>query len=499
MLYVGIDLGTSAVKLVLMNEIGQVLSSVSEEYKLSFPHDGWSEQNPEDWFEMTIKGLKELLSKEEMHDVRAIGIAGQMHGLVTLDANDRVIRPAILWNDGRSQEETRKLNEEFGVDNLVRETGNIAFAGFMAPKILWMKHHEPELFARINKIMLPKDYLVYRMTGEFTTDASDAAGMLLMNVEHRKYSQKMLELCGINENMLPKIYESYEVVGRLMPEIKNLIGFDSNQSIIMAAGAGDNAAAAVGTGVISGTKGIEAEDSCNCNISLGTSGTIFVANKDYVDVPGHGLHSFAHSDGSYAFLGCMLSAASCNKWWMDNILNCSDYKLEQSKINEARLGENSVFFLPYLIGERCPHNDPRVRGGFFGLSLDTTRADITQAILEGVCFGIRDSIELAKAAGATINMSRICGGGAKSELWKRMMASVLRISLQRVECEEGPGFGGAILAAVADGLYSSVDEAVSKVVRVSEITSVDEELAAKYEERYQKYRELYPAVRDLYN
>ncbi|MCR4782752.1 MAG: xylulokinase [Lachnospiraceae bacterium] len=499
MYYVGIDLGTSAVKLVLMNEGGQVISTVSEEYKVDFPHVGWSEQNPEDWFLMTIKGLKELLSKDEMKYVRAMGIAGQMHGLVVLDENDNVIRPAILWNDGRSILETRFLNEEFGVENLGKETGNIAFAGFTAPKILWMKKHEEENFKKIRKIMLPKDYLVYRMTGEFSTDASDACGMLLMDVKNRCYSDKMLNICGVEKSMLPKIHESYETVGELKSDIKELIGFDSNQRIIMAAGAGDNAAAAVGTGVISGVDGNKTEENCNCNISLGTSGTIFIANKDYVDVKGHSLHSFAHSDGTYTLLGCMLSAASCNKWWMDDILKTTDYKHEQSFIKDEMLGENNVYFLPYLMGERCPHNDPKVRGGFFGLSMDTSREAITQAILEGVCFGIRDSIELAKNAGVEVNISRICGGGAKSELWRRMMAAVLKIPLQQVECEEGPGFGGAILAAVADGLYQSVDEAVSKVVKVSEVTECDMKLASKYEEKYQKYRKLYPMIKEFYN
>lgn len=498
MLYVGIDLGTSAVKLVLMNEEGQVLSTVSEEYKVYYPHEGWSEQNPEDWFSMTIKGLKELLSQDEMKDVKAMGIAGQMHGLVVLDANDKVIRPAILWNDGRSSEETRYLNEEFGEENLGRETGNIAFAGFTAPKILWMKKHEPKLFEKVRKIMLPKDYLLYRMTGEFSTDTSDASGFLLMNVEKREYSGKMLDICGITEDMLPIIHESYEAVGELKDDIKDLIGFSADQRIIMAAGAGDNAAAAVGTGIISGESNDSDAGNCNCNISLGTSGTVFIANRDYVNLKSHSIHSFAHSDGTYSLLGCMLSAASCNKWWMETVLKTDEFAKEQGAICEDNLGENSVFFLPYLMGERCPHNDPKVRGGLFGLSMDTSREDITQAVLEGVCFGIRDSIELARAAGVQIEKSRICGGGAKSELWRRMMASVLNLPLERVECEEGPGYGSAILAAVAEGNFENVDRAVSDLVKVRDVTYPDPELVRKYETRYQQYRKLYPLIKDFY-
>ena len=309
MLYIGVDLGTSAVKLLLMNEQGEIQKITSREYPLSFPQPGWSEQNPYDWYEQTIDGLKELLSECDKHQVAGISFGGQMHGLVVLDAQDCVIRPAILWNDGRTIPQVDYLNETIGRTRISSYTANIAFAGFTAPKILWMRDEEPDNFARINKIMLPKDYLAYRLSGSFCTDYSDASGMLLLDVKNRCWSREMLELCGITEEQLPKLYESYEVVGTLRPEIAEELGLSSAVKVI--AGAGDNAAAAVGTGTVGDGQ---------CNISLGTSGTIFISSERFGVDSHNALHSFAHADGKYHLMGCMLSAASCNKWWMDEIL-----------------------------------------------------------------------------------------------------------------------------------------------------------------------------------
>ena len=304
MLYIGVDLGTSAVKLLLMDESGKVLNIVSKEYPISFPKPGWSEQNPCDWWEQTVAGLIELTKDFDRSAVAGISFGGQMHGLVVLDENDNVIRPAILWNDGRTQKETDYLNNVIGKEKLSELTGNIAFAGFTAPKILWMKKHEPDNFAKIKKIMLPKDYLAYKLSGSFSTDVSDASGMLLMDVKNRCWSKEMLDICGITEEMLPKLYESFEVVGTLKREIAEALGLSADVKVI--AGAGDNAAAAVGTGTVG--EGM-------CNISLGTSGTIFISSKKFGVDEHNALHSFAHADGHYHLMGCMLSAASCNKWW----------------------------------------------------------------------------------------------------------------------------------------------------------------------------------------
>ncbi len=371
MLYAGVDLGTSAVKLLLMDGEGKIRKIVSREYPLYFPHPGWSEQKPEDWYAMTIDGLKELLADSDKSELAGISFGGQMHGLVILDDQDQVIRPAILWNDGRTTKETAYLNEVIGKETLSKYTANIAFTGFTAPKILWVKENEPENFARIAKIMLPKDYLAYRLSGVHCTDVSDASGMLLFDVKNRCWSKEMLDICGVKEEMMAKIYESYEAVGTLLPEVAAELGVSTDVKVV--AGAGDNAAAAVGTGTVGDGR---------CNISLGTSGTIFISSEKFGVDKFNALHAFAHADGHYHLMGCMLSAASCNKWWMDEIIGTKDYAAEQKQIE--KLGENHVYFLPYLMGERSPHNDPNARATFIGMTMNTTRADMTQAVLEGV-------------------------------------------------------------------------------------------------------------------
>ncbi len=485
MLYIGADLGTSAVKLLLMDESGKILNIVSREYPLHFPHPGWSEQDPEDWFTQTMEGIRELTAQCDKSQVAGISFGGQMHGLVILDREDRVIRPAILWNDGRTAEETDYLNQVIGKENLSKYTANIAFAGFTAPKILWVEKHEPENFAAIDKIMLPKDYLAYRLSGSFCTDVSDASGMLLFDVEHKCWSREMMEICHVKEHQLAKIYESYEVVGTLKPQIAAELGLPEQVKVI--AGAGDNAAAAVGTGTVGdGT----------CNISLGTSGTIFIASKNFGVDSNNALHSFAHADGNYHLMGCMLSAASCNKWWMEDILKTKDFAAEQAGIKKQ--GENHVFFLPYLMGERSPHNDPNARGTFIGLTMDSTREDMTQAVLEGVTFALRDSFEVAKSLGIHIKRTKICGGGAKSPLWRQMVADIFNLKVDIIESEEGPGYGAAMLAAVGCGEFASVQEAADKLVKVVETIEPNPQTAALYEEKYQKFRTIYPAVKQLF-
>ena len=485
MLYIGVDLGTSAVKLLLMDETGSVKKIVSKEYPLYFPHPGWSEQKPEDWLRQSLAGIKELTADCDKSQVAGISFGGQMHGLVALDETDAVIRPAILWNDGRTGAETDYLNNVIGKERLSEYTANIAFAGFTAPKILWMRSHEPENFKRIRKIMLPKDYLAYELSGTFCSDMSDASGMLLMDVKHRRWSQEMIGICGICEQMLPKLFESYEVVGTLRPAIAQELGLPESVKVI--AGAGDNAAAAVGTATVGDGR---------CNISLGTSGTIFISSRAFGVDENNALHSFAHADGNYHLMGCMLSAASCNKWWNEDILRTTDYDAEQADI--TKLGENNVFYLPYLMGERSPHNNPDARAMFIGMSMDTTRADLTQAVLEGVSFGLRDSLEVARSLGNRIDRTKICGGGAKSPLWKKMIANIMNLKVDVIESEEGPALGGAMLAAVGCGAYPDVESAADRIVKVIDTVEPDPELVAKYEERYQKFRKIYPAVKELF-
>ena len=485
MYYIGVDLGTSAVKLLLMDERGKVQNIVSKEYPLFFPEPGWSEQNPEDWYEKTIEGIQELMKEFDRSRVAGISFGGQMHGLVVLDENDKVLRPAILWNDGRTGKETEYLNQVIGKEKLSACTANIAFAGFTAPKILWMKENEPELFAKIKKIMLPKDYLAYRLCGAHCTDVSDASGMLLFDVKNRTWSEEMMEICGVKREQLAQVFESYEVVGTLKEGIARELGLSAAVKVI--AGAGDNAAAAVGTGTVGDGM---------CNISLGTSGTVFISSKEFGVDENNALHSFAHADGSYHLMGCMLSAASCNKWWMDDIIKTKEYGKEQEGI--AKLGQNHVYFLPYLMGERSPHNDPDARGAFIGMTMDTTREDMTQAVLEGVAFALRDSFEVAKKLGISIDRTKICGGGAKSPLWKKIIANVLNIKVDVIESEEGPALGGAMLAAVGCGEYESVEEIAEAVVRIVETIEPEPELAAAYEERYQQFKRYYPALKGIF-
>lgn len=481
--YIGIDLGTSSVKLLLMDEMGTIMRTVTREYPLYFPQPGWSEQNPRDWWDAVQDGLAELLSGIDRKKICGIGCGGQMHGLVILDGSDNVIRPAILWNDGRTAKQVEYLNGTIGKEKLSALTANIAFAGFTAPKILWVREKEPENFAKIAKIMLPKDYIGYMLTGIHACDYSDASGTLLLDVAHKCWSAEMLEICGISEKQMPKLFESYEVIGTLKP------GLGLPEHVKVVAGAGDNAAAAVGTGTVG--EGA-------CNISLGTSGTVFISAEKFGVDSSNSLHAFAHADGGYHLMGCMLSAASCNKWLMEDIFGTKDYAAEQAAITDDKLGENDVFFLPYLMGERSPINDTNARGTFLGMRMDTTRADLTQAVLEGVAFAIRDSVEVAKRLGIAIPASKVCGGGAKSGLWMKILSNVLNISLEKPASEQGPGMGGAMLAMVGCGEYATVAEVCGKLVSVSETITPDPVLAAKYEKKYRKFRKIYPVCKDLF-
>ncbi|MBE6674289.1 MAG: xylulokinase [Ruminococcaceae bacterium] len=484
--YIGIDLGTSSVKMLLVASNGEILKSVTREYPICYPKSGWSEQSPYDWYNATIDGLKELIADIDKSTVKGISFGGQMHGLVILDENDNVIRPAILWNDGRTQKQTDYLNEAVGKDTLSSYTANIAFAGFTAPKILWVKENEPDNFARICKIMLPKDYLAYRLSGVFATDFSDASGMLLLDVKNRRWSREMCEICGVDESKLPKLYESYEKIGALLPSVANELGLSEDVSISI--GAGDNAAAAVGTGTVGNG---------SCNISLGTSGTVFVSQDSFSVDKANALHSFCHSNGKYHLMGCILSAASCNKWFVEDILGTKDFANEEKNL-DSLLGENSTYFLPYLMGERSPHNDVDAKGAFIGMRPDTTREHMVLAVLEGVAFALRDCVEIAKASGVKIDATKICGGGGKSRIWRKIVANVLGIPVLRPQIEEGPAYGGAILAMVGCGEYKTVLEATEKLIKTKDVTEPDSAIVARYNEKYNTFKKLYPALKEVY-
>lgn len=486
MLFIGVHIGTSSTRLLLMDEEGKVRNLVRREYGTQYPEAGWSEQNPEDWWHAVVSGIPELLQGEKREEVAGIGVAGQMHGLVVLDKQDRVIRPAMLWNDGRAQVQTDYLNNEVGREMLSKNTGNVAFAGFTAPHLLWLREEEPRNFQLIDKVMVPKDYIVYLLCGEHSTDVSDASGTLLFNVPQRCWSKPMMNLCGLRERQLPKVHESWEVVGTLRQEVARVLGLPETVKVV--AGAGNVAAAQVGS---------DALNHGRCNISIGTSGTICVATDGFVLPSGNALHSFCDASGRWQLMGCVLSAAACTRWWTQGILDTNNYAVEQGMVDEDQLGHNDVFFLPYLMGERSPYNDPKARGAFIGMHADTSRADMNQAVLEGVAFALRDCLDIARSEeiavkGATISRAEV------SPLWGKILAGVLGIPLYAPHVEETTAFGAAILATVGAGVFADVRTAASQLVSVDELEVPTRWTISLYQERYEAWHQLYPALRPLF-
>ncbi|MCQ2752853.1 MAG: xylulokinase [Bacilli bacterium] len=475
--YIGVDLGTSAVKLLLVEKTGKIINSVSAPYPVNIPQPNFSEQDPTLWWSATKSGLKKLLSKVNKSSVKGISFSGQMHGLVMLDQNDKVIRPCILWNDGRSQKETDALNKNAKKLNAL--TGNIAFPGFTAPKIMWVKKHEPQNFKKIKKIMLPKDYLLYQFTHRFVTDYSDAAGTLLLDVKNKKWSKEMLKIVGIKENQLPTILESYEVVSKIQPSVARELGLSPNVMIVT--GGADNAIAAIGTATTTHQA---------CNVSLGTSGTLLIALDTYHAGNTLPIHSFNHANGKYYLMGCILSAASAYSWWS----NVSQGKVTD---NVSLNLKNDIYFLPYLTGERCPYNDPNATGAFFNLKSNTTRFDMSLAVLEGVAFALRDCLEIARKMGIKINSTTICGGGAKSKIWPTIIANALNVDVKLINADEGPGLGAAILAMVANHEYKNINDATKHIVKISKVIKRDKKLLAYYQKKYQIYHKLYPLLQKI--
>ena len=499
--YIGIDLGTSGLKGILVAEDGAIVRQASASYGVSYPRQGWTEQNPSDWIVALDDVMERLLCDDAQSDtnditnnesgtlnnakcVKGISFGGQMHGLVALDGRGEVIRPCILWNDGRTEKQTAYLNETVGKQLLSDCTGNIAFAGFTAPKLLWLKQNEPQNFEKIAKIMLPKDYLAYYLSGVAATDYSDASGTLLLDVEHKCWSQKMANVCGISLQMLPQLHESFDVVGTIKPEVAARFGMNADVKIV--AGAGDNAAAAIGTGTV---------NNGDCNVSLGTSGTIFICQDKFAVDDNNALHSFAHANGKWHLMGCILSAASCRKWWLEDILGTDDYVADEQHIADVDSG--SVIFLPYLSGERSPHNDVNAKGAFVGLTATTTTAQMSRAVLEGVAFAIRDCLEVARANGLSVRSTNLCGGGARSAAWRQVFADVLNMPVHILTTEQGPSYGAAILAMVGCGAYADVSTAAKRIVSVKQTILPSPQNVAKLQTKYEIFTKLYPALRGL--
>ena len=485
----GIDLGTSGTKTVLFRSDGTAMAAHTVEYPLYQPQNGWAEQEPSDWWRAVRETVQAVLHKSGVAaaDIAGVGISGQMHGLVMLDERGEVLHRSILWCDGRTGEECREITETVGAEKLIAITANPALAGFTAGKILWVRKHLPEVYKACRHILLPKDYIRYCLTGQFATEVSDASGMNLLDVPRRQWSDEILNKLDIDPALLGRMYESVDVTGTVTAEAAALTGLAEGTPVV--GGAGDNAAAAVGCGAVGGGR---------CNISLGTSGTVFISSDHFRVDANNALHAFAHADGHYHLMGCMLSAASCNKWLCEEILKTSDFAGEQKDITDEKLGENHVYFLPYLMGERSPINDTNARGTFTGMTMDTSRSDLVQAVLEGVAFAIRDSFEVAKSLGIAIPRSNVCGGGAKSPLWRRIFANVLGIPLDMVKTEQGPGYGAAMLAMVGCGKFASVQAAADALVEVASTTEPDAALTAKYEARYQNFKKLYPALKGFF-
>lgn len=486
MYYIGIDIGTTSVKMLATDEKGSVVRAVVKEYPIYFPKPLWSEQNPEDWYIQTINGLGELLEGFNKREVEAISFSGQMHGLVILDEEDKVIRPAILWNDQRTEKECRYLNNNIGREKISEWTGNLALTGFTAPKLLWLKENEPLNFARIRKIMLPKDYVAYRMSGVFASDMSDSSGTLYLDVKNRKWSEPMLNLLGISKSQLAELHESYEVIGFLKKELADKFGLNYNVKVVI--GGGDQAVAAIGGGVT----GPEA-----CSLSLGTSGVIFVATDDFLVDSKNSLHSFCHANGRYHQMGVTLAAAASLKWWTEEVIKSEDFESLLAEAEEAAI-EDNVFYLPYLMGERTPHNDPFCRGVFIGMDMTHQRKHLTRAVLEGVAFSLRDTFEIMKAMEIRTSIVRINGGGAKSKLWCRIISNVLNVKVEKLNTDEGPAYGAAILAAVGSGRFATVEAACASFLKVTESIDPDKTKVGLYNQKYKKFKEIYPATKDLF-
>ncbi len=481
---VGLDVGTTGVKAVAVAPDGAVIARAEHGYPLSTPQPGWSEQDPEDWWRAAEVALAEVSAGL---DVVGLGLSGQMHGLVALDDRNDVVRPAILWNDQRTAVECEEIEALIGVDRLIELTGNRALTGFTAPKLLWLRRHEPDAYARIARICLPKDYVRLRLTGEWATDVADASGTLLLDVARRRWSQDVLVALEIPAAWLPPLLESHARAGTVTPRDDQPRGdLAALRGVPVAAGAGDCAAAALGVGI---------DRPGPLSIVLGTSGVVFAALPAYRPEPEARLHVFCHAvPGGWHAMGVMLSAAGSLRWFRDTL--APDASFEELLDEAARWspGADGLFFLPYLAGERTPHADPDARGAFVGLSLHHDRGALVRAVLEGVAFGLRDSLELLRAVGATSDRARVSGGGARGGEWLRIVASVLDLPLETTVSEEGSAYGAALLGGVAGGLFSDVGDAVARCVSVAE--RVDPERAAVdvYSRLYERYRALYPAL-----
>lgn len=497
---IGIDLGTSATKTVLFDEEGNVVASSSKEYPLYHPQNGWAEQKPEDWYDAAIYTLKEVVSKSGVDnaDIKGIGLSGQMHGLVMLDKDNNVIRPSIIWCDQRTAKECEEITEKVGAKRLIEITANPALTGFTASKILWVKNNEPENYAKCRHILLPKDYIRFKLTGEYATEVSDASGMQLLDVPNRCWSDEVLEKLGIDKSLLGKVYESPDVTGTVTKEIAELTGL--KEGTIVVGGAGDNAAAAVGTGVVEDGKAFT---------TIGSSGVVFAHSSNISIDPKGRVHTFCCAvPGAWHVMGVTQGAGLSLKWFRDNF--CQDYMQKASEqgvdpyylmdkdAETVPCGSNKLIYLPYLMGERTPHLDPDCRGVFFGLSAIHTKKDMIRAVMEGVSYSLKDCNDILCEMGVKVEEMMACGGGGTSKLWRQMLADMYECEVKTVASKEGPALGVAILAGVGAGIYKSVPEACAKIVKKDKTCSPIHQNSETYKKYHQVYKDLYPSLKARY-
>ncbi len=487
----GIDISTTGAKALLIDEQGQVVASATTPVSLSTPYPLWSEQDPLEWWSGAVDSIRRVLAlaRTSGNQVSAIGLTGQMHGLVLLDDQNRILRPAILWNDQRTGAECQEITAALGFDRLLQITGNKALTGFTAPKILWVRRHEPHIYAQIAHILLPKDYVRFRLTGGYAVDKADGAGMLLFDLNKRDYSDEVLDILEIPRNWLPRTFEGPEITGTISLEAASETGLEAGTPVV--GGGGDQAAGAVGVGAV--TPGI-------VSLVLGTSGVVFATTPAPLIEPRGLLHAFCHSlPGAWHFMGVMLSAAGSLQWYRDTLATDVSFDDLIAPAQDVAPGCDGLIFLPYLTGERTPHPDPLARGAFVGLTVRHSQAHLTRAVLEGVAFGLRDSMELIKKASlGEIQQVRVSGGGARSPLWRQILSDIMNIELVMVNTTEGAALGAAMLAGVGVGVWSSVIESCQAVIHTTNRTSPDPSAVKVYQEAYPLYQGLYYALKPTF-
>ena len=511
-LFLGIDIGTSGARVIAVDPDGKLEALATVEYPLATPKPGWTEQNPGDWWSASADCLRKVIAKVGADRIRGIGLTGQMHGSVFLDTNGEVIRPALLWNDQRTGPECAEIEERVGKERLLALCGNRALTGFTAPKVLWLRNHEPENFARLAHLLLPKDYLRLRLTGVYASEVSDASGTLLLDVGRRTWSEPVMEALGLPMSILPALYEGSDITGRVSADAARETGLP--EGIPVVGGGGDQAAGAVGVGLVS--EGM-------ASLSLGTSGVVFAASNK----PGHlaaarattpaGLpaealstvHSFCHAvPGMWHVMGVMLSAGGSLRWLRDTLYvretaearaaNKEPYDTITGEASGVKPGAEGLVFLPYLTGERVPHPDPNARGAFVGLGLRHSRGHMSRAVLEGIAYGLRDNLDLIKALGVPVAELRVTGGGAKSPVWRDILAGILNTPLRQLAVDEGPAFGAAILAAAGTGFFKDVPAACAAMVKTADGIAVQADLAAEYAQLLPLFRETYLQLKPVF-